>query len=185
MKTTLIALAATSMVAVSAAHAAGVEIGAAYEDRVQTSDAAAVFVRPFTDVGDYQVGVRLLSQRDVKTGEMYTFIEPQATRMFPVGTGGISIGGTVGAGLLTAKSDSYWYGSAEPKVAYAFNDKLTLGAGVRYRNDFSDRIQFESLTYSVGASYKVAKSTSVTVAGYEKNLDERSTGVFMSITQGF
>lgn len=185
MNKSMIALAAALTVTAGSAMAAGVEIGAGYEDKLNSADVAAVYVRPFTEVGNYQVALRLLSQRDVKTGDMYTFTEPQVTRMFSVGNSGVSMGGTVGVGLLTDKSDSFWYGSVEPKVAFAATDKLTLGAGVRYRNDFENRIQFESLTYSVGASYKVAAKTSINAAAFEKNLDERSTGVIMSVTQSF
>jgi hypothetical protein len=116
---------------------------------------------------------------------MYTYIEPQVTRMFQVGKSPVSVGATASLGLLTAKSDSYTYGSIEPKVAYTVNDKLTLGAGARYRNTFDNQIKFESWMYSVGANYKLTKATSVTLAGFEKNLDERSTGVVLSVTQNF
>jgi hypothetical protein len=186
MKKTMTTMAiAAGLIAASNAYAAGVELGAAYEDRLNLADNAVVFVRPFVDVDQYQLGLRLLSTRDVKTGEMYTYVEPQVTRMFPIGSGPVSVGATASIGLLTAKSDSYAYGSIEPKVAYAVNDKLTLGAGARYRNSFDDKIKFESWTYSVGASYKLTKATSVTVAGFEKNLDERSTGVVLSVTETF
>jgi hypothetical protein len=185
MKTALTAITAATLIAASTAHSAGIEIGAVYEDQVQASDTAAVFVRPFAQVADYQVGVRLLARRDVKTGDMLTFVEPQVTRMFPVGTSGVSLGGTVGVGLLTVKSDSYWYGSVEPKATLAVNDKLTFGVGVRYRDSFNEQLNFETLTYSASANYKVSKATSITFTGFEKNLDERSTGVLLSVTQGF
>jgi predicted porin len=186
MKKTMSTIAiATGLIAASNAYAAGVELGVAYEDHLNTADSAAVFVRPFLDVVQYQVGLRLLSSRDVKTGEMYTYVEPQVTRMFPIGASPVAVGATASLGLLSAKSDSYTYGSIEPKVAYTVNDKLTFGAGARYRNSFDSQIKFESWTYSVGASYKLTKATSVTVAGFEKNLDERSTGVILSVTQDF
>jgi predicted porin len=186
MKKTMSVLAITTgLIAASNVYAAGVELGAVYEDHLNSADAAGVYVRPFIDVDQYQLGLRLLSSRDVQTGEMYTYIEPQVTRMFPVGKSPVSVGATASLGLLTAKSDSYRYGSIEPKVAYAVNDKLTLGAGARYRNTFDNQIKFESWTYSAGANYKLTKATSVTVAGFEKNLDERSTGVILSVTQNF
>ena len=183
LKKSLLASAASLLLA-STAHSAGVEIGLGYEDRVKSEDSAAYFIRPFTKVGNYTVGARLLSQRDTKSGNMLTFLEPQVGRTFGL-TNDVSLTGTVGLGLMTAKSDSYVYGTADGRLNFKMTQDFAVSTGVRYRNDFESRIQFESLTYYAAASYNVLKDTAVTLAGYEKNLDERGTGFIVSVTQSF
>jgi hypothetical protein len=186
MMKTILATTLALLMTTTASAKSGVEIAAGYEDGASpsTGDSAALIVRPFTDVGDYQVAVRTVAQRSVDTGTMYNFFEPQVSRTFNVGNG-VNLTATGGIGLLTGKTDSRFYYTGEAKATFAMTDSFSVGTAVRYRNSVEQQLPFESMTYSVGLAYRVLTDTNVALVGYSKNLEENSHGYYVSVTQTF
>jgi hypothetical protein len=186
MMKTILATTLALLMTTTASAKSGVEIAAGYEESAKptTGDSAALIVRPFTDVGDYQVALRTVAQRTVDTGSMYNFFEPQVSRTFKV-SNGLNLTATGGLGLLTSQADSHFYYTGEAKATFAMTDSLSIGTAARYRNSVEKQVPFESMTYSVGVAYQVLLNTNVALIGYSKNIDENAHGYYVSVTQTF
>jgi hypothetical protein len=188
MTKTLLTMALTALLSTSVLASGGVEVQAGYEQgKLAAGSSAAVVIRPFVDVGSgYSVALRSVSQRYVSNGAMVSFIEPQVSKT--VLDGNAVYGVTGGLGVVSGSVGSYGYYTVEPKVGYIINNKLTVGASIRYRDLIDSSaapFKMQSFTYNVAAYYEAAKGTTVGLIGYEKNLDEKATGALLSVTQAF
>ena len=105
---------------------------------------------------------------------------------------GLKLGGRVGLGEKfnstadqSGKTTDFSYYTIEPKGSYALTQDLSLAAAWRYRNAFSNTVNYQTRTWKVGLDYALTRNDELGFRYLVKRGDEQTNGVEISYTRGF
>jgi hypothetical protein len=147
------------------AHAAGIEFEYGHEKSGPGNIRVPqdyVVVTPYTNVGDFEVGLKLEADRDnIVKSNLENKMELQVQHSI-VSLGQFKTAGQIGLGRDFTQQGSdfnYYQGTLKPKIA--ITDKLNLVTSYRYRNSFNTINNFKSNTAKVGLAYEVNKNYEV------------------------
>ena len=117
-------------------------------------------------------------------------IEARVQRMYEVYPD-LKLGARLGVGEYfngvntSGNSVDFGYYTVEPKASYALTEKLSALTSWRYRNAFSDTVNYQTRTWKVGAGYAVTKQDEVEVKYFSKRGDYNTNGVELEYTRSF
>jgi len=117
-------------------------------------------------------------------------IEARAQKMFDVAPSlklgaRVSVGEKFNGTNSAGKTTDFAYYTVEPKAQYALTDKLSALTSWRYRNSFSDTVNYQTRTWKAGFGYAVTKQDEVEVKYLRKRGDDNSNGVELAYTRSF
>jgi hypothetical protein len=195
MKKSLIAL----MMVMSGTAFAG--SGVTFEFERERSNASGntmentVKVAPYVTFGDgYKADVVFSGSRaDDKTSGNNSALEnsTEARIQKMVKLGDLKVGARLGVGEMfngsniAGKTVDYSFYTIEPKAAYAVTNNVDLTAAWRYRNSFSDSVNYQTRTWKVGFDYAVSKNDTMGVKYLSKRGDSDSNGVELVYSRSF
>lgn len=117
-------------------------------------------------------------------------IEARAQKMWTVAPSlklgaRVSVGEKINGINASGKTVDFSYYTVEPKASYALTEKLSALTSWRYRNAFSDTVNYQTRTWKVGAGYAVTKQDEVEVKYFSKRGDFNTNGVELAYTRSF
>jgi len=117
-------------------------------------------------------------------------VELRAQQMYQVLPGmklgaRVSVGEKFNVSNAAGNTVDFSYYTIEPKASYAVTDSLSLAAAWRYRNSFSDAVNYETRTWKVGADYAVSKKDEVGFRYFTKRGDSNTNGVEVAYSRSF
>jgi opacity protein-like surface antigen len=124
---------------------------------------------------NFTVGRKVLDNLTIDLGEQFrterlnndagvstTRLETGATYTYGL-VKGIELYTRGGLGYKVTSNQDYTYYSVEPGVKYALTDVVSVKAGYRFRDAFSDAYNEKTNTVRFGAEYAVAKDQAITL----------------------
>jgi opacity protein-like surface antigen len=124
---------------------------------------------------NFTVGRKVLDNLTIDLGEQFrterlnndagvstTRLETGATYTYGL-VKGIELYTRGGLGYKVTSNQDYTYYSVEPGVKYALTDVVSVKAGYRFRDAFSDAYNEKTNTVRFGAEYTVAKDQAITL----------------------
>ena len=97
----------------------------------------------------------------------------------------VSVGENFNGANASGKTTDFAYYTVEPKAQYALTDKLSALTSWRYRNAFSDDVNYQTRTWKIGAGYAVTKQDEVEVKYLRKRGDSNSNGIELAYSRSF
>jgi opacity protein-like surface antigen len=97
----------------------------------------------------------------------------------------VSVGEKFNGENAAGKTTDFAYYTVEPKAQYALTDKLSALTSWRYRNAFSDDVNYQTRTWKIGAGYAVTKQDEVEVKYLRKRGDSNSNGIELAYSRSF
>lgn len=104
---------------------------------------------------------------------------------------GLKLGGRLGLGEMfngsnaSGKTVDFTYYTVEPKAQYMLTKELSALASWRYRNAFSDTVNYQTRTWKAGFGYAVTKNDEVEVKYFQKRGDSDTNGIELAYTRSF
>jgi len=124
---------------------------------------------------NFTIGRKVLDNLTIDLGEQFrterlnsddgkstTRLEAGATYTYGL-TKDISLYTRGGLGYKVTSTSDYTYYSVEPGIKYSLTDALSVKAGYRFRDAFSDSYNEKTNTVRLGAEYAIAKDQALTL----------------------
>jgi hypothetical protein len=96
-----------------------------------------------------------------------------------------SVGEKFNGENAAGKTTDFAYYTVEPKAQYALTDKLSALTSWRYRNAFSNDVNYQTRTWKIGAGYAVTKQDEVEIKYLRKRGDDNTNGVELAYSRSF
>jgi len=141
-----------------------------------------------------KIDVKFTGAQDDESNDTIVAFEPRVQYLLPV-TKELSLGGRASVGQVLNNGGDYTFYTLEPMAGYAFTNKITGLASLKYTDTTGDKengsataYYGQTVTTYVGAAYKVTDSQTATAKVYTRNYNgdrADSNGIEVNYTVAF